>query len=100
LVHEGEITTSAVMSPTSPWRKVRNGVCAPSAAAVAFVISEAPVSFYDFASYFRNQLHCREALYLDGSISSLYAPSMGREDRLSEMGPMLGVVAVREQAGK
>ena len=30
LVHEGEITTSAVMSPTSTWRKMRNGVCAPS----------------------------------------------------------------------
>src|ERR1700716_37039 len=28
LVHEGEITTSAVMSPNSPWRKLRNGVCA------------------------------------------------------------------------
>jgi uncharacterized protein YigE (DUF2233 family) len=93
LVHEGEITTSAVMTPNSPWRKVRNGVCAPSPEAVIFVISESPVTFYGFASYFRDQLHCREALYLDGSISSLYAPRFGREDRGNDMGPILGVVA-------
>jgi len=92
LVHEGEITTSEVMSPTSTWRKIRNGVCAPSPDTVAFAISESPVSFYEFASFFRDSLHCREALYLDGTISSLYAPALNREDRGSDMGPMLGVV--------
>ncbi len=95
LVHEGEITTSAVMTPNSPWRKIRNGVCAPSPEAVVFVISESPVTFYEFAGYFRDHLHCREALYLDGSISSLYAPRLGREDRGFDMGPILGVVASR-----
>jgi uncharacterized protein YigE (DUF2233 family) len=93
LVHEGEITTSAVMIPNSTWRKIRNGVCAPSPEAVVFVISESPVTFYAFAGYFRDHLHCREALYLDGSISSLYAPRFGREDRGNDMGPILGVVA-------
>jgi uncharacterized protein YigE (DUF2233 family) len=92
LVHEGEITTSEVMSPASTWRKIRNGVCAPSPEAAAFVISESPVTFYEFAGFFRDSLHCREALYLDGTISSLYAPSLGREDRGSDMGPILGVV--------
>jgi uncharacterized protein YigE (DUF2233 family) len=92
LVHDGEITTSEVMSPTSTWRKIRNGVCAPSPDAAAFVISESPVTFYEFASFFRDALHCREALYLDGTISSLYAPGLSREDRGSDMGPILGVV--------
>jgi len=92
LVHEGEITTSSVMNPNSTWRKIRNGVCAPSPNAAVFVISESPVTFYEFASFFRDALHCREALYLDGSISSLYAPSLHREDRGSDMGPMLGVI--------
>jgi uncharacterized protein YigE (DUF2233 family) len=99
LVHEGEITTSAVMSPNSQWRKIRNGVCAPSPDTVVFVISESPVTFYGFASYFRDHLHCREALYLDGSISSLYAPRLGREDLGSDMGPILGVVAPRAGLG-
>jgi uncharacterized protein YigE (DUF2233 family) len=92
LVHNGEITTSEVMSPTSTWRKIRNGVCAPSPDAASFVISESPVTFYEFASFFRDSLHCREALYLDGTISSLYAPGLKREDSGSDMGPMLGVV--------
>jgi uncharacterized protein YigE (DUF2233 family) len=99
LVHNGEITTSAVMSPNSNWRKIRNGVCAPSPDAVVFVISESPVTFYEFASFFRDALHCREALYLDGTISSLYAPSLNREDRGSDMGPMLGVAASRAGSG-
>ena len=98
LVHEGEITTSAVMSPNSTWRKIRNGVCAPTPDAAVFVISESPVTFYDFAAFFRDSLHCREALYLDGSISSLYAPRLNREDRVSDMGPMLGVAVSRERA--
>jgi uncharacterized protein YigE (DUF2233 family) len=93
LVHEGQITTSAVMNPQSQFRKIRNGVCAPSPAAVFFVISEAPVSFYELAAYFRDHLHCAEALYLDGSISSLYAPRLGRDDHESDLGPMLAVVA-------
>jgi uncharacterized protein YigE (DUF2233 family) len=94
LVHNGEITTSAVMTPDSTWRKVRNGVCAPSPDSVAFVISESPVTFYEFAIFFRDSLHCRDALYLDGTISSLYASSLKREDRGSDMGPMLGVATI------
>jgi uncharacterized protein YigE (DUF2233 family) len=92
LVHAGEITTSEVMNPKSQWRKIRNGVCAPSSTEVDFVISEEPVTFYEFAAFFRDHLHCREALYLDGTISSLYSPQLGREDHGSDMGPMLGVV--------
>jgi uncharacterized protein YigE (DUF2233 family) len=99
LVHEGEITTSAVMSPNSTSRKIRNGVCAPSPERVVFVISESPVTFFEFASYFRDSLHCREALYLDGSISSLYAPSLNREDRGPDMGPILGVAVSRAASG-
>lgn len=95
LVHNGEITTSAVMSPTSTWRKIRNGVCAPSPDAAVFVISEAPVTFYEFAGFFRNVLHCTEALYLDGTVSSLFASSLNREDRGSDMGPILGVAVSR-----
>jgi uncharacterized protein YigE (DUF2233 family) len=99
LVHQGEITSSAVMNPNSSWRKVRNGVCAPSLETAVFVISESPVTFYDFAGFFRDSLHCREALYLDGSISSLYAPGLGREDRGSELGPILAVVTDRAAPG-
>jgi uncharacterized protein YigE (DUF2233 family) len=92
LVHAGEITTSEVMNPKSLSRKIRNGVCAPSPNQVVFVNSEEPVTFYEFAGFFRDHLRCREALYLDGSVSSLYSPQLGRDDHWSDMGPMLGVV--------
>jgi uncharacterized protein YigE (DUF2233 family) len=97
LVHEGQITTSEVMRPSSQWRKIRNGVCAPSPDTAVFVISESAVTFYEFASYFRDSLQCHEALYLDGSISSLYAPSVNREDHGGDMGPMLGVVGLTKK---
>ena len=92
LVHAGEITTSEVMNPKSQWRKIRNGVCAPSRNVVVFVISDEPITFYEFAGVFRDHFHCGEALYLDGTISSLYSPQLGREDHWADMGPILGVV--------
>ena len=52
--------------------KFRSGVCAQTPTEVVFAVSEAPVNFHDFASLFRDQLGCRDALYLDGSISQLY----------------------------
>ena len=91
LVHQGELTTSPVMNPKSESRHIRNGVCAPSPNSAVFVISESPVTFHEFAVYFRESLGCSEALYLDGSISSLYAPRLGRADHWSSMGPIIGV---------
>jgi uncharacterized protein YigE (DUF2233 family) len=91
LVHQGAITASPVMRPESQSRRVRNGVCAPSPGEAAFVITETAVTFYEFAQYFLARLHCGEALYLDGSISSLYAPKLGRADHWFNMGPMIGV---------
>jgi uncharacterized protein YigE (DUF2233 family) len=78
--------------PGSSSRLIRNGVCASGSSAI-FVISERPVNFHEFASYFRDALHCRDALYLDGVVSSLYASDLGRDDRRAELGPLFAVVA-------
>lgn len=91
LVHQGQLTDSPVMNAQSTSLRSRNGVCAPSPDVAVFVISDSPVTFYAFAQFFLTQLGCREALYLDGSISSLYAPQLGREDRGRDLGPMFGV---------
>jgi uncharacterized protein YigE (DUF2233 family) len=92
LVHHGELTTSPVMNPESQSRRIRNGVCAPSPSTGVFVLSDSPVTFHEFALYFRNSLGCAEALYLDGSISSLYAPQLARADHWFDMGPIISVV--------
>lgn len=91
LVLRGAMTDSPVMDATSTSRKIRNGVCAPSPDVAMFVISNAPLTFHVFAKFFIDQLGCRDALYLDGSISSLYAPQVGREDDGRDLGPMFGV---------
>lgn len=73
-------------------QKIRNGVGSCEGNKITFVISNSPVTFHAFASLFRNTLKCRNALFLDGSISSMYAPSINRADGWRPMGPIVGVV--------
>jgi uncharacterized protein YigE (DUF2233 family) len=80
------------LQPGSPSRLLRNGVGVAAPDKVFFVISEDPVNLYEFAALFRDGLHCPNALFLDGTVSSLYAPSLGRNDRKTDLGPMIGVV--------
>ncbi len=90
LVIDGAIHPKIRADGTS--RKIRNGVGVRDGHIVIFAISEDPVTFYRFASLFRDRLSCLNALYLDGSVSSLYAPALGRADGLRPLGPMVGVV--------
>ena len=70
-------------------RKVRNGVGVRDGRTVVFAISNGPVTFGEFARLFRDELGCPNALFLDGSISSLYAPSISRRDGFWPVGPIL-----------
>jgi uncharacterized protein YigE (DUF2233 family) len=72
--------------------KIRNGVCVSEGHVARFAISSEPVTFHAFAHLFGARLHCKDALYLDGSISALYAPQLDRHDRFRPMGPIVGVV--------
>ena len=76
--------------PGSTSRLIRNGVCV-SGTTVLFVISNRPVNFHEFAVFFRDGLHCRDALYLDGVVSSLYSARLGRDDERADLGPMFVV---------
>ena len=90
LLHKGVIHPG--FNPESSSRNIRNGVGVAGNKAI-FVISNHPVTFYEFAVFFRDNLHCSDALYLDGAISSLYSTALGRNDAAAKLGPMLGVVA-------
>ena len=75
---------------------IRNGVgVSADGQRAAFAISNEPVSFHRFARLFRDALGLPNALYLDGSISRLIAPELGRADIGLPMGPIIGVVAPR-----
>jgi len=79
--------------PKSDSLNIRNGVgVSADGERAVFVISDGPVNFDAFARFFRDVLGLREALYLDGSISRLYAPSLGRRDGGFAIGPIVGVV--------
>jgi uncharacterized protein YigE (DUF2233 family) len=80
-----------VFNATSVSRLFRNGVGVPSPEVALFVISEAPVNFYEFATLFRDKLHCQDALFLDGTISSLHSTELKRSDFRMDLGPIIGV---------
>ena len=77
--------------PDATSKKIRNGV-GIKGKTLYFAISQKPVSFYQFAQVFKDTLKTEQALYLDGSISSLYLPQTGREDMRHLLGPMLALV--------
>ena len=77
-------------------RLYRNGVGVSSPGTAIFAISEEPVNFFEFATLFRDKLHCPDALFLDGTVSSLYAEPLKRNDFRMELGPMIGVTTRAE----
>ncbi len=95
LVINGAIHPKIEVTGTS--EKIRNGVGVKDGHIILFAISDEPVTFHKFASLFRDTLACPNALFLDGSISSLYAPQLNRADRWQPVGPIVGVV---ENAGR
>jgi uncharacterized protein YigE (DUF2233 family) len=58
-----------------------------------FVISDKPVSFGRLARFLRDDLGCPDALYLDGAVSSLWAPELKRRDRRTGLGTFVVVMA-------
>lgn len=76
-------------------RYTRNGVGVRDGKSL-FAISEEPVSLGKFARFFRDGLKAEEALYFDGSVSSLWDPANGRQDAHAPLGPI--VVAFKPEA--
>ncbi len=90
LVVDGRIHPKFTEDGTS--RQRRNGVGASDDHTLVFAISDSYVNFHAFARLFRDHLNCPNALFLDGSISSLHAPELGRSDRFFPLGPIVGLV--------
>lgn len=77
------------IEPDGQSRFIRNGVGIAPDGTPVFVISEEAVSFGKLARLFRDELRCGNALYLDGSVSSLWDPANHRMDSFSAIGPMV-----------
>lgn len=65
------------------------GLLAPSR--VVFAIANQPVNLHEFASFFRDELGCQDALYLDGVVSRMYLPALGREELDGDFGAMMAI---------
>jgi len=70
---------------------IRNGVGITDSGKLVFIISNQPVNFYQFASVFKRFFSCKNALYLDGAISQMYAPATGRLEMGGTFGPMIAI---------
>ncbi|MEO7602700.1 MAG: phosphodiester glycosidase family protein [Sphingomicrobium sp.] len=68
---------------------IRNGVGMAPGGKPLFVISTDPVSFGRMARFFRDRLKTKDALYFDGSVSSLWDPANGRMDVVTDLGPII-----------
>ncbi|MFL6733851.1 MAG: phosphodiester glycosidase family protein [Sphingomicrobium sp.] len=94
LVIDGKLHPRLDRDGTSHY--VRNGVGIGPDGKPVFVISNDEVSFGKLARFFRDGLKVKNALYFDGSISSLWDPVNGRRDAGVPVGPM--VVAFKAEA--
>lgn len=79
--------------PASHNALIRSGLGVRTADEVWLAVTRGPITFWDFARLFRDELGCADALYLDGTISRLYAPALSRYDD----GQFMGVLAACER---
>ena len=86
-------------TPRGTSRKYRNGVGVAKAkggegeisdGSIYFVISQSPITFTEFATLFRDKLKTQNALYLDGSVSSLRFDGQSMQGDFRPLGPMIG----------
>lgn len=93
LVVDGRINPSFVEDSDS--LKWRSGVCARTPDEVVFAVSSSPVTFHAFARLFRDEFGCRDALYLDGTLSRIYTETDGYSGAPAMMvKPYVGMLAV------
>ncbi len=77
-------------------RLMRNGVGVVSAKRVVFAISNEPVNFHEFARLSRDGLGCANALFFDGSVSSVYTTQPEQHVIRFPLGPIIGIIAPKE----
>ncbi len=92
LVIDGDLHPRFLKDSTS--RYLRNGVgTSADGREAVFAISTNRVTFHEFGSLFRDVIGVDNALYFDGNISRLHAPTLGRSDFGFLMGPIIGTVS-------
>jgi uncharacterized protein YigE (DUF2233 family) len=76
--------------PGSSNLNIRNAVGLLPGNKLLFAMSKAPINFYDFATFFKDQ-GCSNALYLDGFVSKTYLPEKKWEQTDGNFGVIIGL---------
>lgn len=87
------------IDPNGQSERIRNAVGVDDKGRALFVISDQPLSFGKLARFYRDELKVKNALFLDGTVSSLWDPENGRLDNGFPIGPLI-VVEKRAKAPK
>lgn len=93
LVIQNKLNPILIKGSTDRTRRSGVGVCADQS--IRFAVSEEAVNFYSFATLFRDELKCPNALFLDGGNGvGIYNPAMGRNDISwhGGYGPVVGFI--------
>jgi uncharacterized protein YigE (DUF2233 family) len=98
LVVDGEIHPE--IDPDGESLRIRNAVGIDAKGRALFVISDEPVSFGKLARFYRDVLKTPDALFLDGTVSSLWDPGIGRLDSAMPIGPLIVVEKRAKAAGE
>lgn len=89
LLLAGQTPHPAIVADSSD-RHVRSGIGVTPDGLVRIALSEAPVTFYELATCFRDALGCHDALHLDGDISQFHP---GAANPAQQYGAFLAVTA-------
>jgi len=89
LLRRSQINSQFSIDSTN--RRIRSGVGVVSTNNIIFVLSRDRVTFHEFAVFFRDQLKCQDALYLDGEISKFYPDADHPSDRSDDFAGMFAV---------
>lgn len=84
--------------PNSDSYRIRSGVCTlREGRDVVFVVTEDKVNFHEFARYFKEELKCDNALYLDGTLARIFYDGSVYGASFWQAKPLVGIWSVTKQ---
>jgi uncharacterized protein YigE (DUF2233 family) len=92
LVSAGKINSSFPVQSESSYLRTAIGVEEKNPSLVYVVVSRETVTLYELATFMVSNLHCSQALHLDGDLSAFYLPSTPQKFVFSDPGERIVTV--------
>lgn len=92
LASVGKINPSLPVQSKSFYLRTAIGLDENNQSLVDVVVSREPVTLYELATFMVSNLHCSEALHLDGDLSAFYLPSTEEKFLFSDPGERIVTV--------